>query len=139
VLTELESLAAAQAAGHGHNAATLTPLARAIDLMDRALALNDRTTWAEADDTFHRELVRLGGNSRVIAIVALMQDQVRRARTATLYLRPLPSRSNADHRSVYEAIAHGHAELARDIHRAHRKAAKAMLLALLQQRDLTTL
>lgn len=133
VLTELESLAAERAATAGHDDAALADMATAIDDMDAALDREDRDAWAEADDRFHQSLVRLGGNSRIEAIAAMMSDQVRRARAMTLYLRPLPRTSNDDHRAVLEAIRRGDGAAARRVHHAHRAAAKEMLLDLLRR------
>ncbi|MEM9129801.1 MAG: GntR family transcriptional regulator, partial [Pseudomonadota bacterium] len=83
VLTELESLAAERAAKARYSSDDLSGLARAIDDMDVALASSDLEAWAAADDRFHSELVRVGGNSRIMAIVSMMIDQVRRARNTT--------------------------------------------------------
>ena len=132
VLTELESHAAERAAHSGYGDAELVDLAGAIDDMDAALASRDLDAWAQADDRFHRELVRLGGNSRICAIVDMMSDQVRRARMTTLFMRPLPTQSNEDHRAVLEAIRSGDAETARKIHRRHRQHAKSILVELLR-------
>lgn len=131
ILTELESLAAARAAAAGYRADDLMALKEATEEMDAALAREDRAAWAAADETYHTELVRLGGNSRVIGIVSMYNDQVRRARAATLMARPLPTASNADHRALYEAILTGDAEGARKIHRRHRIAARKLLTAIL--------
>ena len=79
--------------------------------MDRAIADSDLDAWADADDRFHAELVRLGGNSRIQTIVGMMSDQVRRARMTTLFMRPLPTKSNEDHRLVYQAIRDGDAAM----------------------------
>lgn len=136
VLTALESMAAGQAAHAGLDSDAIGGLERAIADMEMALRQENREAWAEADDRFHTELVRLGGNSRMVAIVALMADQVRRARAMTLYLRPLPVKSNEDHRQVLEAISAGDAETASRIHKAHRDAAKSTLVALLRQNRL---
>ena len=136
VLTELESHAAERAAQAGYGASDLTDLAGAIDAMDTAIAAGDLYAWAEADDRFHRELVRLGGNRRIAAIVEMMSDQVRRARMTTLYMRPVPTRSNEDHRAVFEAIRSGDPETARQIHRHHRQHAKSILVDLLQRHRL---
>jgi DNA-binding GntR family transcriptional regulator len=136
VLTELESHAAGRAAAAGHSAAELSGMARAIDDMDAAVAAQNREAWAEADDRFHSELVRLGRNRRIETIVAMMSDQVRRARSLTLYLRPLPQGSNDDHRAVLEAIRKGSAYTAQSIHRAHRERAKEMLISLLRSHRL---
>lgn len=136
VLTELESHAAECAAQAGYDDQDLAKLAHAIDDMDAAIAASDLDAWAEADDRFHAELVRLGGNSRIISIVNMMSDQVRRARTTTLFMRPLPTKSNEDHRAVYQAIRKGDAETARTSHRQHRQHAKAMLVDLLSKHRL---
>ncbi len=136
VLTELESLAAERAAQSGYSSADLHLLAQAIADMETALTAGDRDAWAEADDRFHVELVRLGGNSRVMMIVAMMVDQVRRARRLTLFMRPLPLKSNEDHRRVLVAIRDGQPDAARAIHRNHRVDAGRLLVELLDRHRL---
>ncbi|MEL7253238.1 MAG: GntR family transcriptional regulator [Pseudomonadota bacterium] len=136
VLTELESLAAERAAQAGYSPEDLSGLTKAIDDMDVALAQSDMEGWATADDQFHAELVRIGGNSRIMAIAAMMTDQVRRARNTTLYMRPKPTKSNDDHRDVLAAIATGDAEGARRIHRQHREHAKQIIIDLLEKHRL---
>jgi DNA-binding GntR family transcriptional regulator len=136
VLTELESLAAENAAKQGYSRQDLQALAEAINEMDDALFREDRQAWAKADDVFHRELMRLGQNKRAENIAAMMEDQVRRAKQITLQMRPLPSRSNQDHRDVLGAIAAQDADSARRIHRRHREDAREMLLNLLEKHQL---
>lgn len=136
VLTELESMSAAKAAEKRYQSDDLMTLETTINDMENALASGDRDAWAAADDAFHTELTRLGGNSRVMSIAALMGDQVRRAKAVTLYMRPLPTQSNKDHRSVVEAIRVGDTKKAHDIHYAHRAAAKDVLINLLRQNRL---
>ena len=136
ILTELESHAAERAAMANYDKDDLADLVRAIDDMDKAISKSDLDAWAEADDRFHAELVRLGGNSRIRAIVGMMSDQVRRARTTTLFMRPLPVKSNEDHRTVLSAIQSGDATKARDCHRQHRQHAKAILVELLSKHRL---
>ncbi|QDG76124.1 GntR family transcriptional regulator [Labrenzia sp. PHM005] len=136
VLTELESLAAEEAARRGYKDADLADLKKAIEAMEKALADEDREAWALADDAFHTELVRLGGNSRIQTIVAMMANQVRRARAMTLYIRPLPLKSNEDHRAVFDAIRKGDANLARERHHSHRQHAREVLIELLKKHKL---
>lgn len=133
VLTELESLAAEKAASAGHGPEQLAGLTDAIEAMDQAIEDRDLNAWARADDLFHQELVRLGGNSRIVAIVDMMSDQVRRARAMTLTLRPLPTQSNNDHRDVLNAIIAGDGRAARQTHRNHRRDAKAILIEILNR------
>jgi len=136
VLTVLESMAAGDAAKAGYGHEDLAVLAGTIADMEEALAAENRHAWADADDRFHAELVRLGGNQRVVSIVTLMADQVRRARAVTLFIRPLPLQSNADHRQVLDAIRSGDHARAQAVHRTHRMGAKAVLLRLLRQNNL---
>lgn len=136
ILTELESLAAECAARAAHTEEDLRFLSTAINDMDVAIANGDLDAWANADDRFHTELVRLGGNSRVNSIVNMMSDQVRRARMTTLFMRPLPTKSNEDHRKVYDAIKNGEAQVARDTHREHRLQAKTIIVELLKKHRL---
>lgn len=136
VLTELECLAARNAADKKYSEADLRPLARAIEDMEVAVQQKDLESWAEADDRFHHTLVSLGGNSRASSMFDMMNGQVRRARTVTLFMRPLPVQSNEDHRQVYEAIKSGDASTADAVHRAHRQNAKNMMLELLQRHRL---
>ncbi|MGH1483511.1 MAG: GntR family transcriptional regulator [Geminicoccales bacterium] len=131
VLTELESLAAQRAASKGHPEEEFRKAECAITAMDQSLQRDDRESWAEADETFHRELVRLGGNSRILNIVEMYSDQVRRARALTLYLRPAPTKSNDDHRDVLNAIRAGDQEKACSIHKMHRLQARELLMELL--------
>lgn len=136
VLTELESYSAERAAESKYNKQDLAVLAEAIDDMDKAIAATDLDTWADADDRFHTELVRLGGNSRIEIIAGMMSDQVRRARATTLFMRPLPTKSNDDHRQVYHAIRKGDGRSARETHREHRQHAKSIIVGLLQKHRL---
>ncbi|MCV3271406.1 GntR family transcriptional regulator [Roseobacter sinensis] len=139
VLTELESLAAEQAAQRNYDANDLADLGQAIEDMERALAAEDLEGWALADDRFHAELVRLGQNRRIEMIVSMMRDQVRRARATTLFMRPLPLKSNEAHRRVYQAIEQGDADIARAAHRAHRQQSREMLVDLLERHRLRAL
>jgi DNA-binding GntR family transcriptional regulator len=136
ILTELESLSAEEAAKAGYDDADLQKLGAAIEAMDEALQREDREAWADADDAFHAELVKLGGNKRIQSIVSMMSNQVRRARALTLFMRPLPLKSNEDHRAVYDAIRGGDAQTARDRHRAHRQHAREILIDLLKRHKL---
>jgi DNA-binding GntR family transcriptional regulator len=133
ILTELESLAAWQVATADTKRSDLEELRGLIDAMDGALEAQDRPAWAEADAEFHRRLVTLAGNRRLEAVVATFNDQVHRARMITLFLRPAPHRSNADHRRLVDALAAGDAEGARRIHRAHRMETKALMMDLIRK------
>lgn len=139
ILTELESLAAQRAAEAHYGDRDLITLSRSIEQMETAISDRDLEAWADADEQFHTELVRLGGNKRVEAMVAMMSDQVRRARATTLFIRPLPLQSNEDHRAVFQAIRDGRPNEARERHRAHRLQAKEVLCGILEKHRLNSL
>ena len=133
ILTELECHSAELAAGAELEAKEFQKAENAIEKMHAALLQQDLEAWAEADDEFHWELVRLGGNTRIADIVRTYNDQVRRARKITLNLRPVPTKSNDDHRTVLAAIKSGRGKEAREVHRRHRVQAKQMLVGILEK------
>ncbi|ASJ70524.1 GntR family transcriptional regulator [Granulosicoccus antarcticus] len=133
VLTELESLAAGLAARGKYTKKELRPLLGTVADMEASLKRVDREAWAEADARFHDELVRLAGNSRMAAIISNFNDQVRRARAFTLHIRPLPVKSNEEHRALYEAIARGDEKGARKMHWQHRENARKLLTSILEE------
>ncbi len=133
ILTELEGLSAELAAKKELSDKDFATAEHAIANMDKALELDEREAWAIADEVFHNELIRLGGNSRIAGIVEMYNDQVRRVRALTLYLRPSPTKSNDDHRNVLRAIRAGDPERARSLHTAHRVQAGKILTELLQK------
>ncbi len=136
ILTELEGLSVQFAAQKDLPKKEYDAAEKAITSMDKALSNDDREAWATADETFHNELIKLGGNSRIAGIVDMFNDQVRRVRALTLYMRPSPVKSNKDHRKVLKAIRSGEADKARAIHTQHRVQAGAMLIDILEKHSL---
>jgi DNA-binding GntR family transcriptional regulator len=137
ILTELEPLAAQLVAEKEFGDEELAGLEACMDAMEAALAVEDRNAWAEADDDFHRLLVSLAGNTRLLVIFNTYSDQVQRARLLTLNMRPLPLKSNQDHRRLLDAIRSGDGEAARSIHHQHRLQAKELMLHLLKTAGMT--
>lgn len=139
IITALETLAVENAAARRHPPETLAALEQTIVDMDDALARDDLLAWAEADEEFHRMIVEMGGNSRLSAAVGVYLDQVRRARTFTLRIRPKPVDSNADHAAVVKAIRWGDSATAGSVHRRHREKSCATLTAILEQLQLRSI
>lgn len=106
----------------------ISPLIKACDDMEKALAKDDLQMWASADADFHSSLIALSGNKRLAAMVSMVWEQSHRARMFTLRLRPKPIQSTKEHKKIVEAILSGNAIKARDLYREHREtAAKAMM------------
>ena len=133
ILTELECLAAERVAASGAALEDLEPLREAADRMEASLQAEDREAWAAADEDFHARLVDLAGSERLKSIISTYNDQVRRARALTLYIRPLPTKSNDDHRALISALEKGDIKLARKLHREHRISAKSLMTSLLRK------
>lgn len=136
ILTELEGMCAEKAADAGHSEEEVQALEVAMRHMDEALEREDRAAWAAADEEFHRALIKLGHNRRAEMIFDLFNDQVRRARAVTLWLRPLPVKSNEAHRAVCDAILKCDSEAAGRLHREHRRQARHLLIELLRRHGL---
>ena len=139
ILTGLEAAAAELVARRGLSSNERDSLTGAVTRMDQALDNDDLLAWARADEDFHRYLVALTNNNRLITMVQMLWDQSHRARMTTLKLRPRPVKSNDDHRALIEAIGQGDAELAGKIHSSHRRQSGAMLVALLEDLGLKQL
>jgi DNA-binding GntR family transcriptional regulator len=137
ILTALESTAAEIVAGRGADALEIVRLDRAVADMSAALARDDLKAWAAADERFHRLLVELTRNRRLIALVNTYWEQSHRVRMLTLKLRPKPDHSNADHAALVEAIRQRNPERARKVHHDHRVRSGRMLVALLRSHGLT--
>jgi len=128
VLTELECFAVRQAAELKPASKDLKSMRKAIKEMDIAMANGDREAWLNADETFHEGLIQLSRNKQIEDLVNKLNDQIRRARIVALNLRPMPVKSNTEHRKICHAIIIGDAILANNIHRQHRETAQGFII-----------
>lgn len=135
VVTVLESEAAARLARLRPDKRFLAPLNASVEAMDKALEKDNLKAWAKADEAFHANLLKLCGNARLAQMGMSVQDRIKRARLATLNERPVPYRSNDDHRALIEAIMEGDVEAARRIHTQHKQNAMQMITTILKQRE----
>lgn len=103
--------------------------------MKAALERGDRLGWAEMDEKFHRLIVEHCGNNRIRRVIFNVWDQSHRARIFTAPLRPAPTESYKEHRSVMEAIKRGDERVAYEIHRAHRYRGMVLILRLLEEHE----
>jgi DNA-binding GntR family transcriptional regulator len=107
VLTALELAAVESLARTRPSQAALKPVLAALDDMDKALRKQDAAAWVKADELFHRGLVSLCGNNRLMAMVDTLWDLGHRARQTSVRLRPSLESSNKEHRDVVDAIIAG--------------------------------
>jgi DNA-binding GntR family transcriptional regulator len=133
VLTALELTAIERLARSRLDAAALQPIQQALDDMDAALAAEDVDSWIKADERFHRTLVGMCGNARLVAMADTLWDQGHRARMTTVRLRPALERSNQEHREVVDSIRRGDWREAAARHRRHRGRTSDEIITLLEQ------
>jgi DNA-binding GntR family transcriptional regulator len=133
VLSALELAAIESLAKTRPDPAQFKPIAAALDDMDRALRKQDLAAWVKADERFHRGLVALCGNSRLMSMVDTLWDQGHRARQMTARLRPSLESSNKEHREVAVAILAGKWREARALHESHRQRTGREIVSLLEQ------
>ena len=133
VFSTLEVRAARLAASRAQDPAALDRLDRLMDQMERATAKGDIEHWSHLDDVFHADLVALCGNSRLQSTLRTYWDEQYRVRMAIVRLRPLPTQSDIEHRSIVAAIRDGDPERAEVLHRRHRDRADEQALRLMRQ------
>lgn len=133
VLTSLESMASELLARRSASDEEIAPMVEATNDMERALENNDLDAWAEADERYHRCLIELCGNQRLINMALTVRDQGHRARMVTLRLRPIPLASTQEHRAVLDAIRRGDWKEAREQHYKHRTRASEELTEILDR------
>lgn len=139
ILTALEPAAAAKLARTRPSADALAPLRDAYLAMEAALERDDLDGWADADDLFHRRLLELHGNKRLLDFVGTLFDQAHRARIITLHMRDKPIKSTREHKDILEALEAGEAQRVEEIFREHRERARRELLSLLRKFRLSQL
>ena len=139
IIFALESAAVGIVADMNLSEEDIRPLMQAIENMEAALENDDLSQWAKEDYEFHRQLVHMTGNQRMIHLVDTFHDQSHRILMTTLHMRPKPYKSNEDHRAVIKAILAGDASKARKVQRIHREEAGQMLIKLLTEHHLTSI
>ena len=132
ILIELESVAIRRLASSSLNQEVFKSVHDSLNTMDKALKNQDRTSWSHADQEFHAELVRLGGNKEIERILSNINDLLRRFHAVTLHMRPSPEQSNAEHLALCEAITSKDPTLAENVHRDHRIKDRELLLKVLR-------
>ncbi|HTU01607.1 MAG TPA: FCD domain-containing protein, partial [Candidatus Sulfotelmatobacter sp.] len=82
------------------------------------LKADDFSVWIEADERFHRALLRLSGNRRLAELGVSYRDRVQRAHVVALKLRARPTKFVEGHADLVELIRRGDVAAARERHYA---------------------
>jgi DNA-binding GntR family transcriptional regulator len=87
VITGIEVVAVSLLGARCTKREDLASVVAATSEMERALVAGEVDRWREADECFHRELMRLSGKPRLHAIGAQLRDFVQRAHMVAVRLQ----------------------------------------------------
>jgi DNA-binding GntR family transcriptional regulator len=114
----------------------IAPLDKAATAMEKAMEGDDLDAWAAANTQFHKSLLRLCKNKRLMNIGFNFMDQEHRLTRVTLQLRKKPTQSTKEHRDHINALLEGDIVNARNIYRQHRERALDELMETLERFNL---
>jgi DNA-binding GntR family transcriptional regulator len=141
VISGLEVAAVALIADRRPAPAEFSALAEAVGELQRALSAGDVDGWGEADERFHRELMRLSGNPRLHVVGCDFRDLSRRAHLVALRLQgdAYRARSTASHAALLRALRKGTAANLADLHLRQRRRGEDALISVVERFNLTSL
>lgn len=113
----------------------------AIADMQKWLAAGEVDEWGEADEAFHRELMRLSGNKRLYAAGAQMRDFAKRAHMVALRMQTdaYRSRSTQSHAQLVQTLRGKHCEKALAMHQSQRQRGEDALVGVVEKFQLSSL
>lgn len=120
---------------------TLEPLFTSAADMRAAITQNDVSRWSQADEQFHRDLLRLSGNQTLCAQGFQMRDYVLRAHMVALRLQTDAYRheSTDNHHKLLEAIQNDGGQIAATSHFAQRQRGEDALIDAVEASNITRL
>lgn len=136
VLNAIECEAVSIIAGRRPALKEIAPLDSAASAMEKAMEEEDLNAWAAANTRFHKSLLRLCRNKRLMNIGLTFMDQEHRLTRVTLLLRKKPIQSTKEHRDHVNVLLEGDAVKARKLYRQHRERALEELMETLNRFNL---
>ncbi|MGE8943660.1 GntR family transcriptional regulator [Leptospira interrogans] len=109
--------------------------------MNRLLSASQIDQWGEADELFHRELMRLSGNSKLYTVGCHLRDLAKRAHMVAVRLQDdkYRARSTANHTVLVKAILKGNVRDAADLHFEQRQRGEDALVGIVERFNLVSL
>lgn len=135
VISGLEVVAVSLLARKRPSSEEVQTLFQATREMEDALANHDVNAWGKADETFHRELLRLSGNRKLFEVGCQMRDFVLRAHMVALRLQTDEYRqtSTASHAELVISILTRNSQTVADAHFAQRQRGEDALIAVVDK------
>jgi DNA-binding GntR family transcriptional regulator len=109
--------------------------------MNRLLSASQIDQWGEADELFHRELMRLSGNGKLYTVGCHLRDLAKRAHMVAVRLQDdkYRARSTANHTVLVKAILKGNMRDAVDLHFEQRQRGEDALVGIVERFNLASL
>jgi DNA-binding GntR family transcriptional regulator len=141
VISGMEVVAVSLLARRQPSRDDLASLVEATAEMEAALASGEVDRWGDADERFHRELMRLSGNRKLYAVGCQLRDFAKRAHTVALRLKDddYRARSTANHGKLIDVIINGTGREAADRHFDQRQRGEDALVGVVEKFNLTSL
>ena len=136
VLNAIECEAVSIIANRNPDLKEIACLDKAATAMEKAMEEDNLNAWAAANTQFHKSLLLLCKNQRLMNIGLNFMDQEHRLTRVTLLLRKKPIQSTKEHRNHVNMLLEGDAAKARSIYRQHRERALEELMETLNRFNL---
>lgn len=136
VLNAIECEAVSIIANRNPDLKEIVSLDKAATAMEKAMEEDNLNAWAVANTQFHKSLLLLCKNQRLMNIGLNFMDQEHRLTRVTLLLRKKPIQSTKEHRNHVNMLLEGDAAKARKIYRQHRERALEELMETLNRFNL---
>ena len=121
--------------------ADLVSLATITQNMREAIERDDIDGWGETDEQFHRELMLLSGNRKLLAVGIQMRDFVKRAHMVAVRLQTPEYRlgSICNHETLVELLTGKDPNAAREMHHLQRLRGETALVGMVEHFNLAAL
>jgi DNA-binding GntR family transcriptional regulator len=141
VISGMEVVAVSLLARSRPSRQALASLLDATDDMEQALEAGEIDRWGEADERFHRELMRLSGNRKLFAVGCQLRDFAQRAHMVALRLQSdaYRARSTANHTALVDIILAGDSRAAAARHFDQRQRGEEALIGIVEKFNLANL
>lgn len=141
VISALEATAVGLIAERRPETAEFESIEAAIIQMQQHQVAHAVDQWGQADEVFHRELMRLSGNSRLYGTGVQMRDFAQRAHFTALRMQTdaYRAQSTRSHAALLKALRSSNPVQAVEAHQAQRKRGEQALLGIVEKFQLTSL
>jgi DNA-binding GntR family transcriptional regulator len=141
VISALESSAVELIAERRPSEEDFAAIDNAIARMQEHQATKDVEKWGEADEAFHRELLRLSGNRRLLDVGCQMRDFAQRAHFTALRMQTDVYRANStkSHAALVKVLRSPNPANAVEMHHAQRRRGEEALIGVVERFRLTAL